>query len=229
MSGVLRGEWRVVGGKQDRSQFLVRPLDGQDLPESAALDGLLVVDATGYGGDLQETVDELRVGNRLDAEIYPATRSRFVALDVVDDFVLTVGRDSTAAPSVATALWREAKRNHDGSGPIAATRSLDVATGVAELHVVQSTVRTADDAWWAFLGGRTDDELLSRFESVEGTPAEAIAANPDGVPFYYVVKFGAHNTDAAREWAAKTGVAAGQIRGLSALVDSIPGARVLGA
>lgn len=227
---VLTGEWRVLGGKRDGSQLLVRPLEGQELPEPEAVDGLLVVDTTGYGGDLQGAVDSVRVGNRIAASIYPADRSRFVEVSVVDEFALRIGRDSTAAPSVATALWREATAGHEGDGPVAATSSLDVDGTVAELHVVQSTVRVENDAWWAFLGGRTDDATLARFAAVEGTPAEAIAANPEGVPFYYVVTFGARGTDAAEEWATKTGVAASQRRDLSELVASLPeGARILGA
>jgi hypothetical protein len=189
MTKVQRGEWRVVGESSDGRRLLLRPLFDAEVPEPARVGACTLVSAEGYGGVLQETVDELRTGYLVYGAVYPGRTGRFVEAEVADRMRLTIGTDADAAPSIAVDLWAQAVAEHDSPDPVAASRPFEVDGRHAELHVVQSTNVRADDVWWSFVGGDGGETIYGRFEFVDGRPAEAVAGNPRGRPFFYVMTF----------------------------------------
>ncbi|WP_435360854.1 hypothetical protein [Haloarchaeobius sp. DFWS5] len=206
MTKVLTGDWRVLGIHRGGRSLLLKPLDGQEIPDEFRLGAATRVGRANYGGDVQRTIDELVPGNRITAGVYPGEPGRFTTVDLVDDQRLVVADSVTATPRFVQDLWAEADSSYDGDGPLALTRSLDVPDTVAEVYVAASTAVSDDDLWWAFVGGEVDESLFEGFDHAEGRPAEFLAANPDGTPYFWVVKFGDRDTDAALSLARGTGI-----------------------
>jgi hypothetical protein len=189
MSGTQRGEWRVVGESDDGARLLLKPLFDADLPDAVRVGDCAVVTTDGYGGPLQDVVDELRPGYLVYAAVYAGRTGRFVEAEVADRMRLSVGHDVESVPSIAVDLWNRAVAERDDDDPVAASLPFEASGGHAELNVVQSTNARPDDVWWAFVGGDGGETIYGSFEFVDGRPAEAVAGNPRGRPFFYVMTF----------------------------------------
>ncbi|WP_256298620.1 hypothetical protein [Haloarchaeobius salinus] len=223
---VLTGEWRVLGTRSDGRTMLVHPLFETDIPAAVRVGEAVAVSTGNYGGEMQDVVDELEPGNRVQAGVYPGTPGRFTTVERTDDQRLVVGFRPTRTPDFAATLWNEAAAGHTGDGPIAASRSLAIPEGIAEVYVAQSTARSEDDLWWAFVGGGGDESFFESFDTAPGRPAEFVAGNPQGSPYFWVVKFAAHDTETARQLATAAGLVGGDVdidAELTELADGLGG------
>jgi hypothetical protein len=235
---VLTGEWRVLGTRSDGRTMLVHPLFETEIPAAARVGEAVAVSTTNYGGEMQDVVDELEPGNRVQAGVYPGTPGRFTTVERTDDQRLVLGFRPTRTPDFVVNLWNEAAGGHTGEAPVAASRSLSIAECVAEVYVAQSTARSGssgggdpstdgdDDLWWAFVGGSVDESFFESFDTATGRPAEFGAGNPAGVPYFWVVKFAEHDTETARQLATAAGLVGGDVdidAELAELADGLGG------
>lgn len=205
MSGMQRGEWRVVGRNDERGELLLRPVAGDaTVPGDVDVGGCLAVSTNDYGGALQDLVDELRPGNLVRARAYPGRPGRLVDAELVGEMRLYVGRDS-GVPDFVAELWTKATENRSSDDPIAVSTPLDVGGGSGEVHVVQATADREDDLWWSFVSGDGGESIYGSFEHADGVPAEAVAVRPNGLPYFYVLTFDAIDTDAARTLRTRLG------------------------
>jgi hypothetical protein len=199
MTATQRGEWRVVGRADDGTAVLLKPLFDAVLPETVRVGDCAVVSAVGYGGALEETVEQLRPGYLVSGAVYPGRSGRFVEAEIVDRMRLRIGHDVESVPGVAVDLWTRAVAEQASDDAVAASLPLDVAGSHAELNVVQSTSVRPDDVWWAFVGGDGGEALYGSFEFADGRPAETVAGNPRDRPFFYVMTFEDLDTRPARQ------------------------------
>ena len=199
MSGTQRGEWRVVGESDDGDKLLLKPLFEADIPESVRVGDCAVVSTDGYGGPLQETVDELRPGYLVYGAIYPGRTGRFVEAEIADRMRLWIGHEVESVPSIAMDLWNRAVEEREEGEMVAATYPFEVGDSHAELNVLQATNVRPDDIWWSFVGGDGGESIYGQFEFADGRPAEAVAGNPQGYPFFYVMTFEASDTRPAKQ------------------------------
>ncbi|WP_435317624.1 hypothetical protein [Haloarchaeobius sp. TZWSO28] len=206
MTKMLKGEWRVLGFRADEEKLLLHPLFEIEDPGKHWVGAAMPIGTMNYGGELQERIDDLEPGNRVYAGVYPGNPGRFAELELLDDQRLLIGFESETVPTFVHDVWLQAVANHDGSGPVAATRALDVPGTIAELYVASATQDRPNDLWWVFVGGGGDDEFFDSFEWYEGTPAEFVAANPASTPYFWVVKFGERDTEVATNLAKQTGI-----------------------
>ena len=220
---VLTGEWRVLGTRSDGRTMLVHPLFETEIPASVRVGEAVAVSTSNYGGEMQDVVDELEPGNRVQAGVYPGTPGRFTTVERTDDQRLVLGFQPTRTPDFVVTLWNEAVAGHTGDGPIAASRSLSISEGVAEVYVAQSTARSDDDLWWAFVGGGSEESFFESFDTAPGRPAEFVAGNPAG-PYFWVVKLAEHDTGTAGQLATAAGLVGGDIDAeLAELADGLGG------
>ncbi|WP_257298976.1 hypothetical protein [Haloarchaeobius sp. FL176] len=203
---VCTGEWRVLGTRSDGRTMLVHPLFETEIPAAVRVGEAVAVSTTNYGGELQGVVDELDPGNRVRAGVYPGTPGRFTTVERTDDQRLVLGFRPTRTPDFVVSLWNEAAAGHAGDGPVAASRSLSIPEGTAEVYVAQSAARDEDDLWWAFVGGSVEESFFDSFDTAPGRPAEFVAGNPANVPYFWVVKFSEHDTQTARQLAIAAGL-----------------------
>ncbi|MFD2373094.1 hypothetical protein [Haloarchaeobius iranensis] len=203
---VLTGEWRVLGTRSDGRTMLVHPLFETEIPAAVRVGEAVAVSTTNYGGELQPVVDELEPGNRVEAGVYPGTPGRFTTVERTDDQRLVLGFRPTRTPDFVVSLWNEAIAGHAGDGPVAASRSLSTPEGTAEVYVAQSVTRGEDDLWWAFVGGSVEESFFDSFDTAPGRPAEFVAGNPAGVPYFWVVKFSERDTQTRRQLAIAAGL-----------------------
>ncbi|WP_267642647.1 hypothetical protein [Haloarchaeobius amylolyticus] len=203
---MLKGEWRVLGFRAEEEKLLLHPLFEVEDPGKYWVGAAMPVGTANYGGDLQELVDALEPGNRVYAGVYPGRPGRFAELELLADQRLLIGFESETVPTFVHEIWLEALSTHDGAGPVAVSRRLDVPGTVAELYVASATDQRPNDLWWVFVGGGGDDAFFESFEHAEGTPAEFVAANPESTPYFWVVKFGDRDTAVAKNLANQTGI-----------------------
>lgn len=117
MDLTTEGRYRVLGRPRDPEELLLVELPAGGVDDADAEDAFAptYVDATGYDGELAATVDALRAGNVVDADLtWRGGDPRFDRLAVVAETTFTFVDDVTGMFEAAKNAWMVAEAQNEG-------------------------------------------------------------------------------------------------------------------